>query len=58
IHRGVAVREGGITRLSTPAAPPAEGVAPKQGEQSRAILEEAGFSADEIDALKAAGATR
>ncbi len=58
MHRGVTVREGGVARLATPAARPAAGPAPRQGEQSRAILEEAGFSSEEIEALKKAGATR
>lgn len=57
-HRGVALREGGVTRLATPVARPADGAAPRQGEQSRAILEEAGLTAEEIDALRNIGAWR
>ncbi len=47
-----------VKQARTPVAPAAEGVAPKQGEHSDAILAEAGFSADEIQALREAGVTR
>lgn len=52
-HTGKTIR---IPR--TPVAEPAEGLAPKQGEHSDAVLTEAGFDAARIAALRAAGVTR
>jgi crotonobetainyl-CoA:carnitine CoA-transferase CaiB-like acyl-CoA transferase len=49
---------GTIKHLRTPAAPPAEGMAPKQGEHSRQVLADAGLTEDEITALADAGVTR
>lgn len=48
-----------LPMMRTPiAAAVAPGSAPRQGEQSRAVLADAGFSLEEIDALIRAGATR
>jgi crotonobetainyl-CoA:carnitine CoA-transferase CaiB-like acyl-CoA transferase len=63
VARGVWVerptQDGGKVRMArTPVAPAAEGVAPRQGEHTDAILREHGFSDDEIAALRAARGTR
>ncbi len=54
-HRGLFERRpvtgGDVLHLRTPVAPPAEGPAPAQGEQSEAILAEAGFTPEEIAGL-------
>jgi alpha-methylacyl-CoA racemase len=57
-HRGLVTEAHGVSRFATPAAPAATGPAPRQGADSAAILEEAGWTAEEIAALRAAGATR
>lgn len=49
---------GELALPRTPVAPPAEGMAPKQGQHSAAILSDAGFSDDEVAALRDSGATR
>ncbi|MFW5921306.1 MAG: CaiB/BaiF CoA transferase family protein [Polyangiales bacterium] len=61
--RGVFVKgpaeAGGLPQPRTPLGTPAEGArAPAQGEHTREILGEAGFSDDEIEALAGAGATK
>ncbi len=63
VARGVfverALAAGGSVRMArTPIAPAADGPAPRQGEQTEAILREAGFSDAEIAALREAGAAR
>ncbi len=47
-----------VRMARTPVAPAAEGTAPRQGEQTEAILREHGFSADEIARLREAGVCR
>lgn len=50
---------GTMTQIRTPVgAPEVPGKAPAQGEQGAAILAEHGFTAEEIEALRAAGVTR
>jgi alpha-methylacyl-CoA racemase len=49
---------GEVFMARTPVAPAAEGVAPKQGMDSARILEECGFTGEEIEALKRDGVTR
>jgi len=58
VFERVPTSEAPAVALRTPVAPVASGPAPAQGEHGRAILEEAGFSADEIAALERARATR
>ena len=49
---------GGLATLRTPAAAAVAGPAPRQGQHSAPILAEAGYDADAIAALRAAGVTR
>ena len=57
-HQARGVFADGLSSMRTPVAPACDGPAPKQGQQSEAILREAGLSADDIAALRAAGTTR
>ncbi|MCA9536173.1 MAG: CoA transferase [Myxococcales bacterium] len=50
-HKG-----GSVRQARTPVAPAATGVAPKQGQDSEAVLREAGFSDEDLAALRAGGA--
>ena len=57
-HAARGVFAAGLSSPRTPVAEAAEGPAPGQGEQSEAILREAGLDDEAIAALRAAGATR
>lgn len=56
--RGEATGELPLPRTPIADPPPDPAPAPRQGEHGEAILAEAGFSSDEIAALREAGATR
>ena len=56
VARGVFRQGAGFVHTRTPVAPACDGAAPKKGEHTAEVLADAGFSADEIEALKQAGA--
>ncbi len=57
VARGVFQKGAGFLQTRTPVAEAREGDAPKKGAHTAEVFADAGFSPDEIEALKQAGAT-